>query len=81
MVPVAVHRGPATTAVLLLAVFPYSIFLYGPVYADALFLAGVLASFVLLERERVLAATMVCAIDERGAAGGLHRGLRARCCG
>lgn len=52
----------ATTAVLLLAVFPYSIYLYGPVYADALFLAGVLASFVLLERDRVLAATIVCAV-------------------
>jgi hypothetical protein len=52
----------ATTAVLLLAVFPYSIYLYGPVYADALFLAGVLGSFVLLERNRVLAATLVCAV-------------------
>jgi hypothetical protein len=52
----------ATTAVLLLAVFPYSIYLYGPVYADALFLAGALGSFVLLERNRILAATLVCAV-------------------
>jgi hypothetical protein len=52
----------ASTAVLLLAVFPYSIYLYGPVYADALFLAGVVASFVLLERDRVLAATVVAAV-------------------
>jgi hypothetical protein len=52
----------ATTAVLLFAVFPYCIYLYGPVYADALFLAGILAAFVLLERDRVLAATLVGAV-------------------
>ena len=52
----------ATTATLLLAVFPYAIYLYGPVYADSLFLAGVLGAFVLLERDRVLAATLVCAV-------------------
>lgn len=40
----------ARTAVVLLLVYPYAWFLYGAVYADALFLLAVLASFVLLER-------------------------------
>jgi len=52
----------ATTAALLLAVYPYSIYLYGPVYADALFLAGVLGAFILLERDLVLPAALIGAI-------------------
>jgi len=40
----------ARTAVLVLIVYPYAWFLYGAVYADALFLLAVLVSFVLLER-------------------------------
>ncbi len=50
------------TAVALLLVYPYSIYLYGPVYADALFLAGTLAAFVLLERDRIGFAVLVAAI-------------------
>lgn len=52
----------ATTAVLLLAVYPYSVYLYGPVYADALFLALTLAAFVLLERDHVVGAALVGAL-------------------
>jgi hypothetical protein len=48
----------ATTAVLLLAVYPYSIYLFGAVYADALLLACALAAFVLLERGHVAWATI-----------------------
>ena len=41
---------PARLAVVLLVVYPYAWFLFGAVYADALFLVAVLASFVLLEK-------------------------------
>ncbi len=40
----------AWSALLLLLLFPYAFYLYGPLYADAFFLAGALAAFVLLER-------------------------------
>ena len=44
-------RGPpAWTALGLLLVFPWAYYLYGVVYADALFVAAVLAAFVLLEK-------------------------------
>lgn len=44
-------RGPpAWTALTLLLVFPWAYYLYGVVYADALFVAAVLAAFVLLEK-------------------------------
>ncbi|MDQ6910767.1 MAG: hypothetical protein M3Z84_08315 [Actinomycetota bacterium] len=44
-------RGPpAWTALALLLVFPWAYYLYGVVYADALFAAAILASFVLLEK-------------------------------
>ena len=55
-------RRIAAASVMLLAVYPYSIYLYGPVYADAFFLAGALGAFVLLERDRVYAAAFVGAI-------------------
>lgn len=44
--------GPAAarTTVLLLVLFPYSWYLFGAVYADALFLLAVLGAFVLVER-------------------------------
>ena len=61
----------ATMAVLLLAVYPYSIYLYGPVYADALFLAGVLGAFVLLERDHILAAAIVGAFTTAARSAGL----------
>ncbi len=55
-------RRIAATSVLCLAVYPYSIYLYGPVYADAFFLAGALGAFVLLERDKIWAAAFVGAI-------------------
>ncbi len=42
--------GATLTTVLLVLAFPYSLYLYGAVYADALFLASALVAFVLLER-------------------------------
>jgi len=42
--------------------FPYAFFLYGVVYADALFIAAVLGSFLLLEDDRPLLAGLVGAV-------------------
>ena len=47
---------PAQLAVVLLVVYPYAWFLFGAVYADALFLVAVLASFVLLEKDHPVLA-------------------------
>jgi hypothetical protein len=49
-------------AVGLLLLYPYAWFLYGAGYADALFLAAALGAFVLLERDRPVAAGLVGAI-------------------
>jgi len=56
--------GPraARTAVVLLLVYPYAWFLYGAVYADALFLLAVLAAFVLLERGHPIWAGLAGAV-------------------
>jgi hypothetical protein len=56
--------GPraARTAVVLLLVYPYAWYLYGAVYADALFLLAVLASFVLLERGHPIWAGLAGAV-------------------
>ena len=43
----------ATTALVVLLVFPYSWYLYGAVYADAFFLLVVLTAFVLVERDHL----------------------------
>ena len=40
----------AWTGVILMLVYPYSLYLYGAVYSDALFLVAVIAAFFLLER-------------------------------
>ena len=40
----------AWTALLLFLVYPYSFYLFGPLYADALFLLAILGSFTALER-------------------------------
>jgi hypothetical protein len=58
-------RLPATAAfvaVAALLVYPYGWYLYGAVYADALFLASALAAFVLLERDRPLLAGLAGAL-------------------
>lgn len=49
----------ATTALLVLLVYPYAWYLYGAVYSDAFFLMLVLAAFVLVERERYWMAGLV----------------------
>jgi hypothetical protein len=56
--------GPraARTAVVLLLVYPYAWYLYGAVYADALFLVAVLAAFVLLERGHPIWAGLAGAV-------------------
>jgi Mannosyltransferase (PIG-V) len=51
----------AQRAVLYLAIFPFAVFL-GAVYSEALFLFLCLASFVLAERERFLAAGLVAGL-------------------
>lgn len=52
-------RVPAIFAVALLMLYPYSYYLYGAVYADALFLACALGAFVLLERGQPLLAGLI----------------------
>ncbi|HSH22825.1 MAG TPA: hypothetical protein VK975_02075 [Acidimicrobiales bacterium] len=52
----------ARTAVVLLLGFPYAWFLYGSIYADALFLAAVLGSFTLLEHDRPWLAGLAGAV-------------------
>ena len=42
----------AWTALCLLLLYPYAFYLYGVVYADALFIAAVLVAFLLLESDR-----------------------------
>lgn len=61
----------AITAVVVLCVYPYSWYLYGAVYSDALFLASVLAAFVLLERDRTLLAGLVGIVATAGRPSGL----------
>jgi hypothetical protein len=45
-----------------LMLWPYAWYLYGAVYADALFLVAALAAFVLLERDRPLLAGVAAAV-------------------
>ncbi|MBO0898986.1 glycosyltransferase family 39 protein [Cellulomonas sp. zg-ZUI22] len=63
------RRLPRRTAVLAVAVlllYPYAFFLYGPMYADALFLLSAIGAFVLLERRWYLAAGIVGAVATAG---------------
>lgn len=53
------QRMPSVAAwwsVVVLAIYPYGWFLYGAAYSDALFLTVTLLAFVLLERDRPVAA-------------------------
>jgi hypothetical protein len=52
--------APVALAVMLL--WPYGWYLFGAVYADALFLAMVLLAFTFLERDRVLLAALAGAV-------------------
>lgn len=56
-----VHLDQVETmwALAALAIYPYSWFLYGSAYADAFFLAAAIGAFVLLERDRPVAAGLV----------------------
>jgi hypothetical protein len=52
----------APIAVAALLLWPYGWYLFGAVYADALFLAAVLLAFTFLERDRVLLAALAGAL-------------------
>jgi hypothetical protein len=52
----------ATTALLALLLYPYGFFLYGVVYADALFLLATLAAFWATEHDRPLLAGLAGAV-------------------
>jgi len=52
----------ARAAVLMMLLFPYAWYVYGAVYADALFLMCVLAAFVLVEQDRPVLAGAVAAV-------------------
>ena len=56
----------AVTAVAVLLVYPYSLFLYGSGYSDALFLLTALGSFALLERRHYVLAGLVGAMATAG---------------
>jgi hypothetical protein len=55
-------RPVAAAAVALLLLYPYSLYLYGAVYADALFVAATIAAFLLLEHDRPWLAGAVGAL-------------------
>lgn len=55
-------REAALTAVAVLLLYPYAFYLYGAVYADALFLASTLGAFVLLEEGHAWLAGVVGAL-------------------
>jgi hypothetical protein len=58
---------PATlTAVGVLLLYPYSLYLYGAVYADAVFVACAMGAFVLLERGHPWLAGLVGALATAG---------------
>jgi hypothetical protein len=50
------------TALLLLLLYPFAFYLYGAVYADALFVAAVLAAFVFLEKDHLWLAGLAGAV-------------------
>ncbi|MBU4213760.1 MAG: hypothetical protein KJ792_03790 [Actinobacteria bacterium] len=59
------NRLPRRSAVLAIAVlltYPYSLFLHGPMYADATYLALAVGAFLLVDRRRYLAAGLVGAL-------------------
>jgi hypothetical protein len=77
------------TAVALLIAWPYAFYLFGAVYADAIFVASSILAFHLLERDQPLAAGLVGAIASAARPVGLavvlglvavqlHRGARSR---
>lgn len=59
-------RAATVTGVAVLLLYPYSLYLYGAVYADAVFVACALGAFVLLERGHPWAAGLVGALAAAG---------------
>ncbi len=68
---VFVSRDIAMTAVVVLCVFPYSWYLYGVVYSDALFVATAVGAFYLIERDRYFWAGLVGIMATAGRPAGL----------
>lgn len=64
-------RTAATTALLLLYAYPFSYFLFGAVYSDALFLLAAIGAFALLERDQPVLAGLVGAVATAGRPVGL----------
>lgn len=58
------RRGPAAArlSLLVLLVYPYSFYLYGVVYSDALFFACAVGAFLLVDRDRPVLAGLVAAL-------------------
>ena len=52
----------ARTALVLLLVFPYAWYLYGAVYADALFVLCAIGAFYLVEKDRPILAGLLAAV-------------------
>jgi hypothetical protein len=63
---VAQRIAAARTALLVVLLFPYAWYLYGAIYADALFLLAVSAAFLLLERDRPVLAGLVAIVATAG---------------
>jgi hypothetical protein len=59
-------RPAALTAVALLLLYPYALFLYGAMYADSLFLLNAVGAFLLLERRQYWLAGLVGALATAG---------------
>jgi hypothetical protein len=57
-----VEESSALHAGLLLALYPFSLYLYGAMYADALFLLLVVGAFLLLERGQLWPAVLLGAV-------------------
>ena len=57
-----VHDAARTTALAVLVLWPYALYLYGAVYADALFVALSLAAFTFVERDRIVLASLLGAL-------------------
>lgn len=75
-----VDEDSARVAGLLMALYPFSFFLYGAMYSDALFLLLIVAAFLLLERGLLLPVVLLGALATatRPVAPALVLGLLAR---
>jgi hypothetical protein len=60
------YRKVARTALLVVLLYPYAWYLYGAVYADALFLLAAAGAFLLVEHDRPVLAGIVAAVATAG---------------